>query len=380
MNKCLRRSISLISILAILLTCTAFTGCDFFGADDDSKPAASQQKQTDSHSQDSSQTDEDSKDELQADGHEVDLSKIPDWDGEPSIEINDNEPAFTESELQKINDLSEDDLSSLDDLGRCGDVTACVTEDTMPEGSRGSIGMVKPAGWHLVKYDFIDGKYLYNRCHLIGWQLTGEGAEERNLITGTRYLNVDGMLPYENQVADYVRETGNPVAYRVEPVYNGDELLARGVHIEAKSLENFNDNNDSSNSEGNDDSSDSIDSELSFNVYCYNVQPNVAIDYETGKSTADENATTSAEESSAANGSNNHSNFGDNSGSNDNNISSDNSDNSKNTYILNTNTKRYHLDGCRSLSQMKNKNKKTFHGSKQKLKEMGYAPCGNCNP
>ena len=332
------------------MACISFTGCDFLGSEEKDQATSSQQSkdsaQSESDKSDSDQSESDQSDSQEsdsnqmADGHEIILENIPDWNGEPSIEINDGEPAFTDSESDTIKDQNQDDLSSLDDLGRCGNVTACVSEDTMPEGSRGSIGMIKPAGWHLVKYDFIDGKYLYNRCHLIGWQLTGEGAEERNLITGTRYLNVEGMLPYENQVADYVRDTGSTVAYRVEPVYSGDDLLARGVHIEAKSIE---DNG----------------SDLSINVYCYNVQPNIDIDYETGDSQLDKEAATteSGEDSSAGSG-----------------------DASESTYILNTNTKRYHLEGCRSLSQMKNKNKRTFHGSKKKLKEMGYAPCGNCNP
>ena len=135
----------------------------------------------------------------------------------------------------------------------------------MPTEERGSIGSVKPSGWQTVKYDFVDGKYLYNRCHLLGYQLTGENANEQNLITGTRYLNVDGMLPFENMVADYVKETDNHVMYRVTPVFDGAELVARGVLMEAYSVE---------------DGGDGVE----FCVYCYNVQPGVKIDYATGDS------------------------------------------------------------------------------------------------
>ena len=142
---------------------------------------------------------------------------------------------------------------------------ACLGQELMPTEDRGAIGMIKPSGWHTVKYDFVDGKYLYNRCHLIGFQLAGENANEQNLITGTRYMNTEGMLPFENMVADYITETGNHVLYRVTPVYDGDNLLARGVQIEALSMED--------NGKG-----------ICFNVYCYNAQPGVTINYATGDS------------------------------------------------------------------------------------------------
>lgn len=200
-------------------------------------------------------------------GQEVtELSEIPEYSGEPYIEINGNEPDFSEEEW------SEDSFevySELDDLGRCQTAYANVGTDLMPTEKRGSIGQVKPSGWQTVKYDVVDGNYLYNRCHLIGYQLSGENANEKNLITGTRYMNVEGMLPFENMVADYVKETDNHVLYQVTPVYDGDNLVADGVQMEAYSVEDEGDG-------------------ISYSVYVYNVQPGIKIDYATGESTIDE--------------------------------------------------------------------------------------------
>lgn len=187
---------------------------------------------------------------------------IPAYEGEPYVVINDNKPFFSETELSTT---SYEHYSELDALGRCGVAYACVGMELMPTEERGDIGPVRPSGWHTVKYDVVDGKYLYNRCHLIAYQLSGENANERNLITGTRYLNIEGMLPFENMVADYVRETGNHVMYRVTPIFAGDEPVARGVQMEAESVE---------------DSGAGI----LFHVYCYNVQPEIEIDYATGDS------------------------------------------------------------------------------------------------
>ena len=198
-------------------------------------------------------------------GAEFDFSALPQYSGEPYISVCGGDPDFSEDEITSV---SYEYYSELDALGRCGVCIASVGQDIMPTEKRGSIGQVKPTGWHTVKYDFVDGKYLYNRCHLIGFQLTGENANKRNLITGTRYLNVEGMLPFENMVADYVKETGNHVMYRVTPIFVGDELLARGVHIEAESVEDGGDG-------------------IMFNVFCYNVQPGVVLDYATGEGTAD---------------------------------------------------------------------------------------------
>ena len=200
----------------------------------------------------------------------ISAADIPAYAGDPYVTINDNEPQFLETDLATS---SYEYYSDLDDLGRCGVVYACIGTDLMPTEERGNIGSVKPSGWHTVKYDIVDGKYLYNRCHLIGYQLSGENANVNNLITGTRYLNVEGMLPFENMVADYVKETGNHVLYRVTPVFEGNNLVASGVQIEAQSVEDQ--------GEG-----------ILFNVYCYNVQPGVTIDYATGDSVLEENAET----------------------------------------------------------------------------------------
>lgn len=190
-----------------------------------------------------------------------DLSNVPDYDGKAYVELNGNVPEFSESE--KTYSESFEEYGKLDSLGRCTYAVSCIGKDLMPTEKRGSIGSVKPSGWHISKYDFVDGKYLYNRCHLIGYQLTAENANERNLITGTRYLNVEGMLPFENDVADYIEITNNHVYYKVTPIFEGNNLVANGVQMQAYSVED--------NGQG-----------VSFNVYCYNVQPGVAIDYATG--------------------------------------------------------------------------------------------------
>lgn len=192
----------------------------------------------------------------------IDVSSIPDYDGDLYIEINNNTPFFDEDDLTT---KSFEEYSDLDDLGRCGVAYACIGQDIMPTEDREAIGSVKPSGWQTVKYDNVEGKYLYNRCHLIGFQLTGENANKRNLITGTRYLNVDGMLPFENMVADYVKETDNHVLYRVTPIFEGNNLVAKGVLMEAMSVED-----------------QGLD--VLFNVFVYNVQPGIEIDYSTGDS------------------------------------------------------------------------------------------------
>ncbi len=197
-----------------------------------------------------------------------DIDHLPDYSGDPAVEINGGLPAFAEEEF-KAEFFQK--LSDLDSKGRCGVAFVCVDKQHMPEGEREEIDTIKPSGWEVGKYDFIDnGGFLFNRCHLIGWQLTGINAEERNLITGTRYFNVEGMLPYENQVAHYVRRTGNHVLYRVTPIFIGNELVCRGVQLEAASVEDK--------GEG-----------LRFNVFCYNVQPGVEIDYRTGENWLAEN-------------------------------------------------------------------------------------------
>ena len=190
------------------------------------------------------------------------INHIPPYSGQPYIKIDGNHPKFNEKYKTR---KSFEKYSKLDSLGRCGVAFANVGKNLMPTATRGSIGKIKPTGWHTVKYDNIEGKYLYNRCHLIGYQLTAENANERNLITGTHDVNVYGMLPFENLVADYVRDTGNHVLYRVKPIFEGNDLLAKGVQMEAYSVED----------EG---------AGICFNVFVYNVQPGIQIDYETGNS------------------------------------------------------------------------------------------------
>ena len=185
---------------------------------------------------------------------------IPAYTSSPYVEVNHNIPFFREEELKGD---EYESYSELDYLGRCGPAIAMIGIDMMPTQKRGSISMVKPTGWRLAKYDFIDGKYLYNRCHLIAYELSGENANEKNLITGTRYMNVEGMQPFEDKTAWYILRTGNHVLYRCTPVFEGDNLVVTGVLIEARSIEDG--------GEG-----------ICFNVFCYNVQPNIKIDYHTG--------------------------------------------------------------------------------------------------
>lgn len=261
-----------------------------------------------------------------------DLSNIPDYDGKAYVELNGNVPEFSESE--KTSSESFEEYGKLDSLGRCTYAVSCIGKDLMPTEKRGSIGSVKPSGWHISKYDFVDGKYLYNRCHLIGYQLTAENANERNLITGTRYLNVEGMLPFENDVADYIEITNNHVYYKVTPIFEGNNLVANGVQMQAYSVED--------NGQG-----------ISFNVYCYNVQPGVAIDYATG-----DNQTVASSSITST--------------------SSDEAD--KKTYIVNTKTKKFHNPDCDGAKKMSSSNKKKYKGTRDSLISNGYSPCQKCNP
>lgn len=298
----------------------------------------------------------------------MELADIPEYAGSAYCEINGNVPAFGDDEL--VTDAFEN-YSDLDSLGRCGAAYANICKEIMPTEERGAIGMVKPSGWHTVKYnDRIDGNYLYNRCHLIGYQLAGENANEKNLITGTRYLNVTGMLPFENEVADYVESTGNHVLYRVTPVYDGDNLVASGVQMEAESVEDKG-------------------AGVSFNVYVYNVQPGVLIDYATGGSEADpgyvvpgkntsseisgEDGDQAAEAGTSEETQNTESNADDTSEAQTEAANED-------TYIVNTNTGKFHKPSCRSVKQMKESNKSERTTTRDELISEGYEPCKNCNP
>ena len=290
-----------------------------------------------------------------------DFAAVPAYDGKAYVAVNDNVPFFTEEELSSA---SYETYGELDPLGRCTVCVASVGQDLMPAEERGNIGAVKPTGWHTVKYDFVDGKYLYNRCHLIGYQLTGENANEKNLITGTRYLNIEGMLPFENMVADYVKETDQHVMYRVTPVFEGDNLLAAGVLMEGKSVED--------NGEG-----------VLFCVFAYNVQPGVSIDYATGESWADgsESEGSTAGQGTAGNGSSQNQSAGSGSaGSSGGGAGSSGSSATVQTYILNTNSKKFHLPSCTSVTQMKAANRQEFTGTRDEVIADGYEPCKNCNP
>ncbi len=259
----------------------------------------------------------------------IDIESIQQYQSDASIEINENVPDFTSSEKTSTSTFLS--FHSLDQYDRPIQAYGCLGVDTLPDEdqTRGSIGMIKPAGWHTIRYDdLIKDKYLYNRCHLIAWSLCGENANKKNLITGTRYLNIEGMLPYEMDVLEYIRDTENHVFYRVTPIYVDDELVCRGVQMEAYSIED--------NGEG-----------ICFNVYCYNVQPGILIDYATGDSQR-ETSTDTSEDSI--------------------------------TYVLNTNTHVFHDQTCASVKKMSESNKEIYTGTRSSLISLGYSPCGNCNP
>ena len=287
---------------------------------------------------------------------------VPAYSGEPYTAVNNNEPYFTSDDLTTE---AFENYSELDALGRCGAAYANVCLETMPTEKRGSISEVKPTGWHSVKYDNVDGKSLYNRCHLIGYQLTAENANKQNLITGTRYLNVDGMLPFENMVADYVKETDNHVLYRVTPIFTGDNLVADGVLMEGYSVEDEGDG-------------------ICFCVYAYNVQPGITIDYATGDSWLSSekgNSDSSSGGNSAVSQS-----AADKSGTQQAAVQTESVKETSapvstgTEYILNTNTKKFHYPSCSSVKQMKASNKKEYTGSRDDLIAQGYDPCKKCNP
>lgn len=287
---------------------------------------------------------------------------VPAYSGKPYTAVNNNEPYFTSDNLTTE---AFENYSELDALGRCGVAYANVCLETMPTEKRGSISEVKPTGWHSVKYDNVDGKSLYNRCHLIGYQLTAENANQQNLITGTRYLNVDGMLPFENMVADYVKETDNHVLYRVTPIFTGDNLLADGVLMEGYSVEDEGDG-------------------ICFCVYAYNVQPGITIDYATGDSWLSSekgNSDSSSGGNSAVSQS-----AEDKSGTQQAAVQTESVKETSapvstgTEYILNTNTKKFHYPSCSSVKQMKASNKKEYTGSRDDLIAQGYDPCKKCNP
>lgn len=251
------------------------------------------------------------------------------YNGTPYIEVNNNIPDFSDYDKSKIKTFEI--YSNLDGYGRCGMAYACISKDTMPNEDRESLSSVTPSGWNNKKYDFIDGGWVYNRAHLIGFQLAGEQANELNLITGTRYFNVEGMLPFENMIADYIKETNNHVLYRVTPIFTDKNLVCEGVLMEAWSIEDEGDG-------------------ICFNVFCYNVQPRIKINYLNGDNWENDQTNNDAD---ALHGE---------------------------TYILNTNSKKYHKPGCSGALSISDKNKEVFNGKKEKLNKDGYSPCGICNP
>lgn len=279
------------------------------------------------------------------------LSDVPAYSGKAYISVNGNVPYFTAAELTTT---SFETYSDLDTLGRCGVTYACIGQDLMPTKERGSIGMVKPTGWHTVRYDdLVDGKYLYNRCHLIGYQLTGENANTQNLITGTRYLNIEGMLPFENMVADYIQETNNHVLYRVTPIFEGNNLLANGVLMEGYSVEDKG-------------------AGVSYCVFAYNVQPGIEIDYATGESKLADGAQQEEQKTATVTPTP--------SPEPEKQEPVTGSEASQADYILNTNTKKFHYPTCSSVNDMKEKNKQEFFGTRDEAISNGYFPCGRCKP
>jgi DNA-entry nuclease len=374
------RKTAAIALCELLAIATIFTGCastDLAGTEGAGQTAGAVVAGEDSSGALGSKDTADAgkpQDELVNNNSYVSLDAIPAYDGKAYVAVNNNEPFFTDSDMTTT---AFENYSDLDSLGRCGVAYANICKEIMPTEKRGKIGMIKPSGWHTVKYDVIKDRYLYNRCHLIGYQLAGENANPKNLITGTRYLNVEGMLPFENLVADYVNNTGNHVLYRVTPMFSGSNLVANGVLIEAKSVED--------NGGG-----------ILFNVYCFNVQPGVGINYENGDSWLDgitpqeQSAQTGAAQnggSQSSDGSQAGATAGDTgssgsitgsaaSGSDtspaENSVSD--SSNSKTMVHITATGKKYHRAGCRTLK------KSDTEVTLDEAKSMGLSPCGICNP
>jgi DNA-entry nuclease len=295
-------------------------------------------------------------------GPVISLNDIPEYTYSAYVEINGNVPFFEDSE---ITDRSFESYSELDALGRCGVAFACIGIDIMPTEERGEIASITPTGWEYAgvsnnnSYDFIKNGYVYNRCHLIGHQLAGENDNEKNLITGTRYMNLEGMLPFEDMVAEYVKSTKNHVMYRVTPIFHGLDYMAKGVLMEAYSVED--------NGRG-----------ISFCIYAYNVQPGVTIDYFTGVNVAngqklpdintdEDDRNNVTEDTNGNNGDSSENNGGSSGGE-------------VCDYVLNTGTKKIHKPDCSSAPKPDSKNYKEFNGTKEELLADNYVPCKICNP
>ena len=287
----------------------------------------------------------------------IGLDEIPGYSGAAYVEINGNQPFFTEDE---ITDEAFESYSELDALGRCGVAFACIGIEIMPTEERGDIASVTPSGWEYGglsnnnTYDFVENGYVYNRCHLIGFQLAGENDNERNLITGTRYLNIEGMLPFENMIADYVEDTENHVMYRVTPIYNGFDYVAQGVLMEGYSVE---DNGWA----------------ICFCIFAYNVQPGVTIDYFTGVNVA--NGEKLPEIDSSDDNRNEVADGGSDKGEDDGDHSGE-----EVSYVLNTNSKKFHLPDSSCVGKINEENRKNYYGTKEELEADGYVACKLCKP
>ncbi len=304
------------------------------------------------------------------------LEDVPAYDGSPSVEVNGNVPFFTDEDRARG---AFESYAPLDSLGRCGSAFALIGPETMPKTTRGGIGMVRPSGWQISRYSWVDGEYLFNRCHLIGFLLTGQDANERNLITGTRSMNVNGMLPYEERVASYVRYTGNHVLYRVTPLFEGRNLVASGVLMEAESLED-------------------AGARIRFCVWCYNVEPGVRIDYATGRNWADGTIGGSAgsgglNEAVASSGQDALAEAHPGEKTDDPEAAQSAGElvaetpaasavviDPDATYVLNTGSMKFHRPDCPSVQDMSPSHRQMFYGTAQDAEKLGYKPCGWCRP
>lgn len=336
MKKLLKFKNSLIMMLGVLLCLSGLISCSITIdlSTDNNGQVIENSNDTNSSTQNTT-----------ADSSNITIDNIPAYSGDDYIILNNNIPNFSESDLTTT---SFEEYAPLDDLGRCGVAYSNIGTDIMPTEKRESISSVKPSGWHSVKYDIVEGKYLYNRSHLIGYQLTAENANDRNLITGTRYFNATLMLPYENMVADYIKETNNHVLYRVTPVFEGNNLVATGVQMEAKSVED--------NGEG-----------IEFNVFVYNVQPGITIDYATGNSALSDEEINSTDSSNTSSASNN------NSISSSNTPSSNNTTSTEETIIRgNSKSKIYHCPGQRDYENMADSDYLVNFNSEEEAISAGY--------
>lgn len=333
MKKLLKFKNSLIMMLGVLLCLSGLISCSITIdlSTDNNGQVIENSNDTNSSTQNTT-----------ADSRNITIDNIPAYSGDDYIILNNNIPNFSESDLTTT---SFEEYAPLDDLGRCGVAYSNIGTDIMPTEKRESISSVKPSGWHSVKYDIVEGKYLYNRSHLIGYQLTAENANDRNLITGTRYFNATLMLPYENMVADYIKETNNHVLYRVTPVFEGNNLVATGVQMEAKSVE---------------DNGECIE----FNVFVYNVQPGITIDYATGDSAlSGEEMTNTSSSSNSNNTSNNSSNT----------TSSNNTTSTEEIIIRgNSKSKIYHCPGQRDYENMADSDYLVNFNSEEEAISAGY--------